>query len=327
MNNLIGFDDQSLSLIKNYNANNLHNSIILHGPKGIGKRTFINNFIHHVLKKNFNNTNYSHNLNLFNKNSHPNIKIIEKETDIKTNKLKSSISIDQIRIIKKFVNSSPSIKNFNKIVIVDSADDLNNNSSNSFLKTLEEPNKNTFIFLISHRISSLLPTLRSRCLKIKFSSHNFPDFKKIVLEHIDNINDDDIKFFYDLTLGSPGNTIELFDEDFLEILDLTIKSLNNAQIDLNCIKLANYLSYLDNDKFKNYLLIYKSILIILNKIKINKMNQDSYLSSKFKMLQNLSSNLTIKNVIDRFEFISKYEIDLFNYNLDKKLFILKLLNY
>ena len=57
---------------------------------------------------------------------------------------------------------------------------LTMNDENSFLKNLEEPSKNTFIFLISHQLSSLIPTIRSRCLKIKLTKHNFVNFKNII---------------------------------------------------------------------------------------------------------------------------------------------------
>jgi hypothetical protein len=37
------------------------------------------------------------------------------------------------------------------------------------LKTLEEPNEDVYFFLISHQASSLLPTLRSRCVRQRLS--------------------------------------------------------------------------------------------------------------------------------------------------------------
>ena len=51
------------------------------------------------------------------------------------------------------------------------------------------------------------------------------------------------------------------------------------------------------------------------------------MSNKFKLVENISSAFTIKNIIDRYDFLSKYEHDLFTYNLDKKTFMLRLLTY
>ena len=46
MSELIGYDNEINSLIEKFNNHNLHNSIILYGSKGIGKRYFVNELIH-----------------------------------------------------------------------------------------------------------------------------------------------------------------------------------------------------------------------------------------------------------------------------------------
>ena len=327
MHNVYGYEDLFNQLIKNYKTNNLHSSLIFYGSKGVGKRTFINALILKILEINFKDNEYEHHTNLFINNVHPNIKIIEREFDNKTKKLKTSISIEQIRTVKKFINSTSSINKLNKFIIIDSSDELNLNSSNSLLKTLEEPNQNTYIFLISHQLSLLLPTIRSRCLKLKFSNHNFENFKKIIETNIENIKDTEIKFFYDISLGSPGNAILLYNEDLNDIFEMILENLSNNEINTSKIKFCNYLSNFDNEKFLNVLSLFKTILIFLNKLKSEVLTPENFLSLKFKSLNNVSKLLTKQNIIDRFEFIVKNEKDLFNYNLDKKLFMLKLLSH
>lgn len=324
MKNLIGFEKELDLLVSNYNNNNCHTSIIFHGPKGIGKRTFVNTFVSKIIKINTNNKNYNHHVNLFNNESHPNIKIIKKDEDPKTKKLKSNINIDQIRNLKKFITSTSSIPNLNKIIIVDSCDDLNLNAANSFLKSLEEPNINTYIFLISHQLSSLLPTVRSRCLKIKLNIHNYNNFKNILCNEINSIDEDDIKFYYDITTGSPGSAIELYDNKIKDVFQLTIDCLYKNKFK-NIMHLSNLLSDFDNDKFKSYLSILKTILVTLNKIKTNNTDTFNFISDKFKILHELSTIISKKNIIDRFEYLVNNENDLFTYNLDKKIFMLNFL--
>ena len=323
MFNLVGFNDQIERLLNNYKNNNLHTSIIVYGPKGIGKRQFVNKLISEIIKLKFSKTSTTHHFNLFLNNSHPNIKLIEREYDKKTKKKSNNITIDQIRNLKKFNSSSSSIQDLDKFIIVDSADDLNLNSANSFLKTLEEPNSNSFIFLISHQLSSLIPTIRSRCQKIKLKSHSYKDFTKILTFSIEKFNDNEIKFFYDLTQGSPGITISLFKDDVFDYLNQTIKSLHNKGLNSEIIDLSNSISKMDDEKFKNYLSVLKSLLIIIHKSKISKNLQESFLSQSLKNIQTISSHLSIQNIIDRFEFLINNEKDLFVYNLDKKLFIQK----
>ena len=45
MSELIGYDNEIKSFLNNYKSKNLHSSIIIHGPKGIGKRLFIDQII------------------------------------------------------------------------------------------------------------------------------------------------------------------------------------------------------------------------------------------------------------------------------------------
>ncbi|MDP2172874.1 MAG: DNA polymerase III subunit delta' [Candidatus Cloacimonadaceae bacterium] len=55
-----------------------------------------------------------------------------------------------------------------RVCIVEDAEMMNIPTANSFLKTLEEPPKNTVIILVTNRLSMLLPTIQSRCQPIYF---------------------------------------------------------------------------------------------------------------------------------------------------------------
>lgn len=81
----------------------------------------------------------------------------------------SFIGVDDIRSIDKFIHMSPSGFSGWKMVIIDSADEMNLNASNALLKILEEPPEQTVMILISHNQSRLLPTILSRCRKVYFS--------------------------------------------------------------------------------------------------------------------------------------------------------------
>ena len=322
---LIGFEKEYSDLLKRYKSNNLPNSILIHGLSGIGKRTFLNKLVKNILNIEFKDNNLDHHLNLFKNNTHPNIKIIEKEIDSKTGKIKSNITIEQIRRLKTFLNSTTTIQNSSKIVIVDSADYLNISSANSMLKILEEPKENTYIFLISNQISLLLPTIRSRCLKIKFNTHNLTNFTNIIKDNIDEISNEEINFYFELTYGSPGTTILYYNNDFLDIFQLSIKCLLSNDLDDDKINLSNILSKLTNDEFNNYLSMLKFILIVANKLKVNRDDKSLINMPNYLELESLSTNLTKKNLIDRFDYLTNNQKELFSLNLDKKIFILNFL--
>ena len=322
---LIGFEKEYSDLLKRYKADNLPNSILIHGLSGIGKRTFLNKLVKNILNIEFKDSNVDHHLNLFKNNTHPNIKIIEKEIDSKTGKIKTNITIDQIRRLKTFLNSTSIIQNSSKIVIIDSADYLNISSANSMLKILEEPKENTYIFLISNQISLLLPTIRSRCLKIKFNTHNLTNFTNIIKDKIDEISNEEINFYFELTYGSPGTTILYYNNDFLDIFQLSIKCLLSNDLDDDKINLSNILSKLTNDEFNNYLSMLKFILIVANKLKVNRDDKSLVNMPNYLELESLSANLTQKNLIDRFDYLTNNQKELFSLNLDKKIFILNFL--
>ncbi len=79
------------------------------------------------------------------------------------------IVVDQIRDL---VDHRLALKRFEgrrRIVIVDPADAMNVQAQNALLKTLEEPPDETTLVLVSAQADSLLPTIRSRCLRIAFA--------------------------------------------------------------------------------------------------------------------------------------------------------------
>jgi len=322
---LIGFEKEYRDLLNRYETNNLPNSILIHGLSGIGKRTFLNKLVKNIINIEFKDNNVDHHLNLFKNNTHPNIKIIEKEIDSKTGKIKTNIIIDQIRRLKTFLNSTSIIQNSSKIVIIDSADYLNISSANSMLKILEEPKERTYIFLISNQISLLLPTIRSRCLKIKFNTHNLTNFTNIIKNNIDEISNEEINFYFELTYGSPGTTILYYNNDFLDIFQLSIKCLLSNDLDDDKINLSNILSKLTNDEFNNYLSMLKFILIVANKLKVNRDDKSLVNMPNYLELESLSANLSKKNLIDRFDYLTNNQKELFSLNLDKKIFILNFL--
>ena len=79
------------------------------------------------------------------------------------------IKIAQIRKVTDFIaKSSHGAKG--KVIIIDSAHSLNNAAANALLKTLEEPSKATYLFLISNLPGALSATIRSRCQRIKIEA-------------------------------------------------------------------------------------------------------------------------------------------------------------
>jgi len=322
MNIVIGYNDQFNYIFNNLKNDTLNNSILISGNKGIGKYFFVTNLIKEYLIYSTNNENIKHHLSLLKNNTHSNIKVLKKEIDLKTNKIKNFITIDQVRNINFFSRETSQIANLAKFIIIDSADNLNSNAANSLLKILEEPKKNTYFFLISHQPSLLLPSIKSRCLKINLPTHNFSDFSEILISN--NITDDEtIKFLFDITNGSPGLSTEYNFKEILEIFDRLIKSVSDLNtFSDNNIYLLDVLTKFDNEKLKIYLSLLKFILITIIKIKYGVNIFDYFLSSNIKKIIDISDNVSFESINKKLEYLIKNENDLFTLNLDKKIFMI-----
>ena len=323
MKKVIGFDEEFDLILNQLIDKKLSNSLLLTGNKGIGKKYFFLQLFNEYIKKNISSEQAHHHLSLLKNNTHPNIKIVEKEIDEKTKKLKNFIVIDQIRKINQFCSETSIIEDIPKFILIDCADDMNINASNALLKILEEPKLNTYFFLISHQPSSLLPTIKSRCLKINLPNHNYDNFSKIIEISNNDINEETKKFLYDITNGSPGLINEY---EFDEILNIFERLINLIE-DKDPFSVSNndtikFLSSLDNDQLKIFLSFIKFILITINKIKLGINITKNYLSDSVLKIQTISDKISLDIIQKKLDYLINNENDLFTFNLDKKIFMI-----
>ncbi len=90
------------------------------------------------------------------------------------------IKIETIRELQKKLSYMP-YEGKTKVVVINSAELMNTQAMNSFLKTLEEPPSSTVLILISANPSRLLPTLISRCQGVQFHRLSSSDIRTIIL--------------------------------------------------------------------------------------------------------------------------------------------------
>jgi DNA polymerase-3 subunit delta' len=85
--------------------------------------------------------------------------------DLKSKRLAASIPVDEVRRLRSFLGLTAAAHGW-RVVIVDSADELNPNAANALLKSLEEPPPRGLFLLVTAQPSGLLPTIRSRCRRL-----------------------------------------------------------------------------------------------------------------------------------------------------------------
>ncbi|HBC07947.1 MAG TPA: DNA polymerase III subunit delta', partial [Rhodospirillaceae bacterium] len=88
--------------------------------------------------------------------SHADLMVIECAVDEKTGRRKGQIPVDAIRAVKGFLSLTAGEGAW-RVVVIDSADDMNRNAANALLKVLEEPPPQALVILVSHNPGSLLP--------------------------------------------------------------------------------------------------------------------------------------------------------------------------
>ena len=291
---LYGYENYFYSFKNLYEKKKLPNIILLSGQKGLGKSTFAYHFINYLLSQNDENKYSLDNFTIDSNNStfkliqqqiHPNFTLLDSDT------AKENIKIEQVRNLLKLLSKSTYSKNL-KIVLIDNAEYLNLNSSNALLKSLEEPAKNTFFFIINNTSSKISETIKSRCVEYKFhftTSEKKNIFNNIIKYHeliFKEQNTD--KFLY---FDTPGNL-------FKYLLLLNDSNLDISKDHLDCIF---YLMEI----YKN-----KSNFELLNCISI--------------LIENYYNELSIYDINNiNIHFNNKYKIsylinDMRKFNLDKK---------
>ena len=103
-----------------------------------------------------------------------------------THEKQNVITIDEIREqIINDVDIKPYCSPY-KIYIVANAELMNPQAQNALLKTIEEPPEYAVIMLLTSNIDALLPTIRSRCVRLDLKVVDDGLVKKYLMEHLHN---------------------------------------------------------------------------------------------------------------------------------------------
>jgi DNA polymerase III subunit delta' len=96
--------------------------------------------------------------------SHPDLFVLRRGVNDR-GKARREIAVDDARELGGFFALAPSQGGM-RVAIIDAVDDLNPNSANAILKTLEEPPARSLLLLVCHAPGAALATIRSRCRRL-----------------------------------------------------------------------------------------------------------------------------------------------------------------
>ncbi|HEX7875460.1 MAG TPA: AAA family ATPase [Sphingobium sp.] len=213
MTGVIGHDEQAGTLIAAARSGRMHHGWILAGNRGVGKATFARAVAMRLLAEAAGPPIVGEGLHvpsdhpvrkLIEADSHPDyveLYCLEKESGTARN-----ISVDQVRGLQRLIQSAPSLST-RRIVVIDSADDLERGAANALLKNLEEPPADMLFLLVSHAPGRLLPTIRSRCRTLRFDPLEEADVRSVLRSVGPDLPPDEIETLVRAGEGAPGRAL------------------------------------------------------------------------------------------------------------------------
>ncbi len=109
--------------------------------------------------------------------SHPNLLLIRRSWVEKSKRYSQWIGVDEVRRLRAFLGNTAGEGGW-RVVIVDRADELNQNAANALLKALEEPPSKTLFLLISSAEGRLPVTIRSRARTLRVTALGEEDLER-----------------------------------------------------------------------------------------------------------------------------------------------------
>ncbi|MBI2038361.1 MAG: hypothetical protein HYT19_00360 [Candidatus Nealsonbacteria bacterium] len=194
---MVGHEKQLKFLKQSAEKGRLSHAYLFSGPSQVGKKTAALEFASQLHC------------------SFPDLILVEPDSE------SGEIEISQIRDLIWKLSLRPYAAPF-KVAIINLAQTMNQESQNCFLKTLEEPRKDTLLILIAEYQKSLLPTILSRCQIINFQPLPQREIEKLLLER--GLDLKRAKEISSISLGRPGRALDFMDSQKLDEFKKNIKT-------------------------------------------------------------------------------------------------------
>jgi len=222
-NRLFGHERAQRELADLVLQGRLHHGWLLCGPSGIGKSTLAYRFAKYILAKDEERDSDKGPLGVLDDcatvrqihaQAHPGLLVIRRPYDHKSKRFVSSIPVDEVRRVRNFLTHQGGDGAW-RVVIIDTADEMNINAANAVLKSLEEPPTRAIFLLITSEPGRLLPTIRSRCRRLQLSTLSPGDLETACQHAFDAAGmklpeDESLKTLLELGRGRVGRVLSLF---------------------------------------------------------------------------------------------------------------------
>ncbi len=212
---LLGHADAEATLARAWRSNRLHHAWLLTGPAGIGKATLAAAFATTVLA----GVDPEASARRVTAGTHADLLVIGRAMDDKRQRLRTEIVLEDIHPLGAFLHRTAAEGGW-RVVIVDGADHLNRHAANALLKLLEEPPGRALILLVCSAPGRLLPTLRSRCRRLRLIPLDDVTMHAVLRETLPALSDEERQVLIELSDGSPGRALALAADDGVALFRL-----------------------------------------------------------------------------------------------------------
>jgi DNA polymerase III delta prime subunit len=143
------------------NSGAVPHALLFSGPEAVGKKVVARSFATALFQHFATSSQQVNHAELVTNASHPDLHWVIRDEE------KKDISVDAVRELSSKLRLSPYYGGC-AVAIIDDAHRLSLAACNALLMTLEEPNDNRFLILVTHSPHRLLETVLSRCQQINF---------------------------------------------------------------------------------------------------------------------------------------------------------------
>jgi DNA polymerase-3 subunit delta' len=148
--------------------------------------------------------------------AHPNVLHLRRPWIEKDKKLATVLTVQEVRRSVGFFGTAAG-RAGPRIAIVDAADDMNPQAANALLKMLEEPPPRAMFLVLAHAPGGLLPTIRSRCMRLPLAALDADELDDAVSTLGLDVEEADKPALAAISEGSVRRACELLESDGLEI--------------------------------------------------------------------------------------------------------------
>ena len=207
-----------------------------------------------------------------------------------------------------------------RVFIIDDADKMNDAASNALLKTLEEPAATSYIFLITSRADSLLPTIRSRCQMLRFEPVSTAEIERF-LERSNKFLPEDVPLISRIADGSIGRAMSTDAEKFRQVRERMLEVVENGLIDHDHAALLRNAEVICDAKHKSdyedHINVLKGLLHDIWRIKSGSSDESVVNADIIARLRAAAEQTTSANLIRLIEEIEELQLNLI-VNINRK---------